>query len=99
MPRPGSVKSIPDARSLARSYTSLAVATLAAIARSPRCPPAARVAASTALLDRGWGKPLQEPGEGGEIQVIIRQLTEPVGEAKTIEHDDRPPQLSRSTRG
>ena len=34
-------------------------------------PAAARVAASTALLDRGWGKPAQPhdgDGEGGAIQ-------------------------------
>jgi hypothetical protein len=52
------------------------------------------------LLNRGWGKPPQEHvADGvGEIQVIIRQFVEPVGEAKIIEHDDEPPQLPRSSR-
>jgi hypothetical protein len=93
---------MPDVRSLARSYTALAVNTLAGIARSSKCPAAARVAASIALLDRGYGRPPQEhAGEAGEITVIIRQLVEPVGErreAKVIEHDDKPPQLPRSSR-
>jgi hypothetical protein len=44
---------MPDVRSLARSYTALAINTLAGIARSPKCPPAARVTAAIALLDRG----------------------------------------------
>jgi hypothetical protein len=85
---------------LARSYTALAVNTLAGIARSSKCPAAARVAASIALLDRGYGKPPQEHAAegGGEIQVIIRQLVEPVGEAKIIEYGDEPPQLPRSSR-
>src|SRR6267154_1975956 len=92
MPRPGSVKSMPDVRSLARSYTALAVNTLAGIARSPKCPPAARVTAAIALLDRGYGKPLQDhTGEnGGEIHVTIRHIASPVGEpreTKTIEHE------------
>jgi hypothetical protein len=30
--------------------------------------------------------------------VVIRQLAQPAGEAKLIEHDDRPPQLPRSSR-
>ena len=48
-----------DIRSLARSYTQNAVRVLAGIMRTTDAPPAARVAAATALLDRGWGKPDQ----------------------------------------
>jgi hypothetical protein len=90
MPRPGSVKTLPDVRSLARSYTALAVNTLAGIARSPKCPPAARVAASIALLDRGYGRPPQDhTGDDSEIRVTIRHIG-PGGEsreAKVIEHE------------
>jgi hypothetical protein len=35
------------------------MATLARIAADTKAPPAAQVAAACALLDRGWGKPLQ----------------------------------------
>jgi hypothetical protein len=48
-----------DIRSLARSYTESAIKTLAGIMQQPEAPPAARVSAATALLDRGWGKPSQ----------------------------------------
>lgn len=48
-----------DIRSLARSHTVTAVRTLAGIMQEKKCPAAARIAAATALLDRGWGKPTQ----------------------------------------
>ena len=44
---------------LARSHTELAIETLAEIAANQKAPPAARVSASEALLNRGWGKPAQ----------------------------------------
>jgi hypothetical protein len=91
MPRPGSVKTLVDVRSLARSHTELAINTLSGIARSPKVSAQVRVAAAEALLDRGWGRPTAEPDAGsGEITVIIRQLVEPVGEprqTKAIEHE------------
>lgn len=46
-------------KSLARAHTETALNVLAGIMNQPDAPPAARVAASTALLDRGWGKPAQ----------------------------------------
>ena len=46
-----------DIRSLARSHTQLANRTLVGIAAQRTAPQSARVAAATALLDRGWGKP------------------------------------------
>ena len=48
-----------EIRSLARSYTKVAIETLVGIATSRSAPAAARVAASIALLDRGWGRPEQ----------------------------------------
>lgn len=48
-----------DIRSLARSHTESALKTLAGIMGQTDAPPAARVSAATALLDRGWGKPSQ----------------------------------------
>jgi len=41
----------------------------------PEAPPAARVSAASAILDRGWGKPAQPvdgDGEGGAIQLVHR---------------------------
>lgn len=48
-----------EIRSLARAHTDSALKTLAGIMNQPDAPPAARVAAAQALLDRGWGKPHQ----------------------------------------
>ena len=48
-----------DIRSLARNHTDKALSTLASIMNQAKAPPAARVAAAQALLDRGWGKATQ----------------------------------------
>ena len=45
-------------RDIARESTTLAIETLRTIAADTEAPHAARVSAATALLDRGWGKPL-----------------------------------------
>jgi hypothetical protein len=73
----------------------MGVKVLAGIASAEDAPPAARVAAVTALFDRGWGKAVQ-PHVGddgnGSIQVIIRQIVDVVQHDKEepvlIEHDD-----------
>lgn len=52
-------KSPTDIRSLARTHTATALKVLAGIMGQADAPPAARVSAATALLDRGWGKPAQ----------------------------------------
>jgi hypothetical protein len=48
-----------DLRELARAKTHEAVETLVGVMRDPRAPPAARVSAAVALLDRGYGRPAQ----------------------------------------
>jgi hypothetical protein len=64
---------ITQIKSLARAYTEKAIETLGGIMSQPSCPETARVAAATALLDRGWGKPtqaLEHTGEeGGPIAI------------------------------
>jgi len=63
-----------EIRSLARSHTETAINTLAGIMRQKKAPASARVAAASALLDRGWGKPIQgmemSGPEGGPIPTI-----------------------------
>lgn len=44
---------------LARGYTADALETLVSLMSDGRAPPAARVAAAMAILDRGWGRPPQ----------------------------------------
>jgi hypothetical protein len=55
----GRPKVVAEVKELARAHTSEAVKTLVSIMNDPKCPPAARVSAANALLDRGYGKPPQ----------------------------------------
>jgi HEAT repeat protein len=48
-----------DVQDLARQQSPEAINTLATIMQNEKAPPAARVAAANALLDRGYGKPTQ----------------------------------------
>jgi hypothetical protein len=68
-------KSLTEIRSLARSYTEMAIQTLAGIAQNGE-QEASRVRAAEALLDRGWGKPTQ-PISGDEenpLRVAIGRI-------------------------
>jgi hypothetical protein len=51
---------------LARSLGEDAIKTLASIMRSTKAPASARSAAAQAVLDRGFGRPLQSIRHGGE---------------------------------
>jgi hypothetical protein len=62
----GRPKVVAEVQELARAQTERAVATLVSIMTDAEQPPAARVSASIAILDRGYGKPSQSlTGEGG----------------------------------
>jgi hypothetical protein len=56
---------IKEVRALAQSYSVAAIETLAAIMKNGRTPAAVRVAAAQALLDRGYGKPVQAVEHAG----------------------------------
>jgi len=62
-----------EIRSLARSYTEMAIQSLAGIAQNGESE-SARVSAASVLLDRGWGKPTQPISGDAEnpLQVIQR---------------------------
>jgi Family of unknown function (DUF5681) len=55
----GRPKELRDVIELARSHGPEAIKTLADIMNNDQSPPAARVGAATAILDRGYGKPPQ----------------------------------------
>ena len=55
----GRPKVLRDVQELARQKSPEAITTLASIMHDEKAPPAARVAAANALLDRGYGKPTQ----------------------------------------
>lgn len=65
-----------DIRSLARAHTETAVRTLAGIMRQAKAPPAARVAAAQALLDRGWGKASQPITGKDEEPLAAREMND-----------------------
>lgn len=65
-------KITPDERrsivEMAKAYAPEALEALVRVIRHPNAPPSSVVAASTALLDRGWGRPVQSlehTGKGG----------------------------------
>jgi hypothetical protein len=60
--RPATVeahKIIADVKAAAREMTPQALGTLQEIMEDKKAPPAARVTAATAILDRGWGRAAQ----------------------------------------
>jgi len=62
-------------KSLARTHTESAINVLAGIMREAESAPAARVAAATALLDRGWGKPTQPvAGDDDHDAITVREI-------------------------
>lgn len=85
-------------RDLARQYTGDAVAALVALMNDPGTPPAARVSAAVALLDRGHGRPAQsvdmrlDAADPALAHVeAIRALTARRKVEREGEGDDTPP--------
>lgn len=78
-------------RDLAQKHAEDAIATLATIMRQDDAPPSARIAAATALLDRGYGRPVDQ-----KAMVLLSQnsydltavaempMAQLVGEAKRL---------------
>jgi hypothetical protein len=60
----GMPKGVGEVKKLARAFTRDAIETLAQIMKDLDQPASARVGAATALLDRGYGKPLQQVEHG-----------------------------------
>lgn len=70
----GRPKQIAHVIELARQHTAGAIQTLVEIRGDVGQPAPARVAASVALLDRGWGKPTQPidgDGQGGPVRMVV----------------------------
>jgi hypothetical protein len=87
--RPVQPKNVQEVKQLARSYTVQAIKTLASIAGNPKAQVSSRVAASEALLARGWGRAPATDLEGAEGMVIqIMKFASPQiedGDMKVIE--------------
>ena len=65
-------KAVTEIRSLARSHTRTAINALVGVMKAKDATPAARVSAAIAILDRGWGRPVQalENGDNGALELV-----------------------------
>lgn len=65
-------KALTEIRSLARSHTRTAINALVGVMKAKDASHAARVSAAIAILDRGWGRPVQalQNGEDGALELI-----------------------------
>jgi len=62
----GRPKGVAEVVEMARKHTAVAMQALVDIATDDTKPPAARATAAVALLERGWGKPVQPTMEQDE---------------------------------
>ena len=65
-------KALTEIRSVARSHTRTAINALVGVMKAKDASHAARVSAAIAILDRGWGRPVQalQNGEDGALELI-----------------------------
>jgi hypothetical protein len=82
-PNPGGrPKVVGHIRDLARTHSEEAIGTLLTVMKNAKSPPAARVAAATAMLDRGHGRPgppavrftLPNIGSAGDAAVAMTAI-------------------------
>lgn len=71
----GRPKALMEVVELARKETAASLKALAEIRSDAAAPPAARVAAAQALLDRAWGKPSQAIGGAEDLGPIKTVVT------------------------
>ena len=89
-------KALTHIRSLARVHTERAVQVLQGIMDHPDSPPAARVAAASQLLDRGWGKPTQpiagdDDADAIRVELIKRLIVDPNDSSRNPDSQGVPP--------
>jgi hypothetical protein len=81
----GRPKSAEGVKDLARMHTKTAIAALVRVIEDKKANPSARVSAAVAILDRGWGKPVQAiAGANGEdpielVHRVERVIVRPAG--------------------
>ncbi len=89
--RPKQPKTVKEVRALAKQHTAAMIEVLSRVALNPKSPPAARVAAASSLIDRGWGRAPSGDLEGAEglIIKVIKFAGEQIddGNVKVIEHE------------
>ena len=91
-----------EIRSLARSHTEAAIKVLAGVMNQKKTPPAARVSAAVALLDRGWGKPtpmIADDPEGEPIEAEVMDNRELARQVALILYRADPKRLTHQPKG
>jgi len=68
----GRPKEIGDLKIIARSHTKESIKTLVQVMKNKKSPAAARVTAACALLDRGYGRPVQMTELSGKEGTAIQ---------------------------
>lgn len=63
-----------EIRSLARAHTETAINVLVGVMTNEEAPHSARVTASEALLNRGWGKPSQPLSGDPDAPILIQRI-------------------------
>ena len=80
---------VADVRALAKTYGEDAIEALVEVMGNAKTPPAARVAAATAILDRGFGKPSQRMDVAGGLTLeALIMATLPDDERRRVCGDD-----------
>jgi Family of unknown function (DUF5681) len=83
----GRPRVLADVQNAAREHATEAIETLARIMRNPKAPAAARISAASALLDRGYGKPLQTvDANNTNVNYVVsdQPMTEEEWDAKCV---------------
>ena len=82
-------KIVADVKAAAREHTQDALDTLKAVMSDAKAPPAARVSAATAMLDRGWGRAKEtvDANVGVSLEALILASLRPTGQSVS----ERPP--------
>jgi hypothetical protein len=77
-------KIVADVKAAAREHTQVALDTLKAVMSDAKAPPAARVSAATAMLDRGWGRAKEtvDANVGVSLEALILASMRPTGQRK-----------------
>ena len=88
----GRPKVVGEVQALARGYTSRAVETLRGIMENIKAPPAARISAAIAILDRGFGRPHQT-SESKDVQKPVSEMSdeELIARIRELEEDGGTP--------
>jgi hypothetical protein len=92
----GRPKAVVEVQHLARAETVGSIRALVRVRDDKKAPPAAVVAAATALLDRGWGRPKQEIETTGNATIELHLVAARVISQELLQSADAPPVIEHA---